>query len=157
VAPFDGILREAIHHLKYKNGRQLAIPLGDLLLDDWKAQPCLADVIVPVPLHKEREQARGYNQSTLLAQRLAQGTGLPLAEHALQRTRQTPPQVGLSAYERWLNVREAFACPEPHLAGQHPLLIDDVCTTGATLSACAHALHERGAETVYALVLARPF
>ncbi len=156
AAPFDGPLRKAIHALKYNNLRDLADPLGDLLLDVWKAQDFPADMIVPVPLHQTREQERGYNQSALLAERLAQRTGLPVKEQALQRTRQTPPQVGLSARERWLNVRGAFAASPTHIAGHRPLLIDDVLTTGATLSACARALREQGAQAVYGLTLARP-
>ncbi|NOZ06207.1 MAG: ComF family protein [Chloroflexi bacterium] len=156
VAPFDGPLRRAIHVLKYNNLRDLANPLGDLLLDVWEAQTFSADMIVPVPLHQTREQERGYNQSTLLAERLAQRTGLPVVEQALRRTRQTPPQVGLSARERWLNVQGAFEASPAHVAGHRPLLIDDVLTTGATLSACAHTLREQGAQAVYGLTLARP-
>jgi len=156
VAPFDGVLQKAIHHFKYLNVRGLAKPLGDLLLAQMNDPAPPVDVIVPVPLHRQRERERGYNQAALLARRLAQRTGLPLAEHALRRTRQTPPQVGLSAPERWANVAGAFACGSPDLSTRHPLLVDDVCTTGATLSACARALRAGGAETVWAVTLARP-
>jgi len=156
AAPFDGPLRKAIHDLKYNNLRDLANPLGDFLLNVCQAQRFPADMIVPVPLHHTRQQERGYNQSTLIAERLAQRTGLPIVEQALQRTRQTPPQVGLSARERWLNVQGAFEASPAHVAGHRPLLIDDVLTTGATLLACAHALRERGAQAVYGLTLARP-
>jgi len=157
VASFGGVLQEAIHHLKYRNVKGLARPLGELLANQFQEASIPADIIVPVPLHKEREKERGYNQAALLAGHLAQRVDLPLAERALERVRRTPPQVGLSARERWSNVAGAFRCTGSDLLGHRVLLIDDVCSTGATLSACAQASRDGGAVAVYALTLARPF
>jgi ComF family protein len=157
VAPFSGVLQEAIHHLKYRNVKGLARPLGDLLANQFQATSIPADIIVPVPLHKERERERGYNQAALLASRLAQRAALPIADRALERVRRTPPQVGLSARERWANMAGAFRCAGSDLRGRRVLLVDDVCSTGATLSACAQASRDGGAVAIYALTLARPF
>ena len=115
-----------------------------------------ADVIVPVPLHTARLRERGYNQASLLAHEMACRVGLTLNEQTLVRRRATASQVKLDARQRKENVRDAFRCSDDTLAGKQVLLIDDVCTTGATLAACAVALHEGGARSVQALTLARP-
>ncbi|GAB4517942.1 MAG: ComF family protein [Amphiplicatus sp.] len=115
-------------------------------------------IIVPTPLHPRRLLARRYNQAGLLAAGLARATGAAYAPELLRRVRATPPQKNLSAEGRRRNVQGAFAAPEAHraaLAGAHVLVIDDVLTTGATLSACARALKRAGAARVDALALAR--
>jgi ComF family protein len=113
------------------------------------------DVVVPVPLHTARLRERGYNQAALLARELAQQAGLPIDEGTLVRKRATAPQVELNAKQRKENVHGAFYCSGNALTGKRVLLIDDVCTTGATLEACAVALYENGARSVQALTLAR--
>lgn len=155
AAYFEGPLRQAIHHLKYKGLRTLAGPLGDLLGAAYLRYSLPADLIVPVPLHSSRYAQRGFNQSELLAGRLSATIRTPLAASALVRVRNTPSQVGLSASQRRDNVKEAFSWQGPSLRGQRLLLIDDVCTTGATLEACAAALRAAGAASVWALTLAR--
>ncbi len=155
VAYFEGPLRKAIHRFKYDNLRDLAVPLGRLLAVYLERDPLPAEVIVPVPLHPKRLRERGYNQSALLARRLGELTGLPLLEGSLLRVRETAPQVELSAQERKENVRDAFACVDEQVAGKRVLLIDDVCTTGATLEACSIALAQRRPRSVWALTLAR--
>jgi len=152
---FKGALREAIHHLKYKGRTALAKPLGNLMTTYWQQHPMAVDVVVPVPLHAARLRERGYNQAALLARELAQQAGLPIDEETLVRKRATAPQVELNAKQRKENVRDAFYCSGNALAGKRVLLIDDVCTTGATLEACAVALCENGARSVQALTLAR--
>jgi len=153
---FDAPVRSAIHHLKYKNVRDLAQPLALLLVDAYRRMPLPADCIVPVPLHKRRARERGFNQSALLARELGQLTGLPVAHEALLRAKYTVPQIGLDARERVENVRDAFRCTAGAFSGQRVLLVDDVCTTGSTLEACAAALHEEGgAASVWALTVAR--
>jgi len=155
VAYLEGPLRKAIHRFKYDNVRDLAAPLGGLLGDYLERELLPAEVIVPVPLHPKRLRERGYNQSALLARQLGEQTGLPVLEGSLLRMRETASQVELSAQERKENVRGAFACVDERLAGKRVLLIDDVCTTGATLEACSIALAQRGPRSVWALVLAR--
>ncbi|MDY7080323.1 MAG: phosphoribosyltransferase family protein [Chloroflexota bacterium] len=113
------------------------------------------DIIVPVPLHIVRLQERGYNQAALLAREMAHQVGLTVDEQSLVRQRETASQVDLDARQRRQNVHAAFCCSGNGLVGRRVLLIDDVCTTGATLEACAAALYEGGARSVQALTLAR--
>ena len=152
---FDGTLREAIHGFKYSNLQDLAIPLGKLMSDYWEKSPIPAEIIVPVPLHPDRLRERGYNQATLLTRELGKSIGLPIAENSLVRVRATLPQVELGAQERKENVRDAFRCSNAELKEKRILLIDDVCTTGATLEACSIALRQVGARSVWAFTLAR--
>ncbi len=154
----SGPLREAVHELKYNDLRALAAPLAALMARCWvELAPAGLDLdaVVPVPLHRSRERERGYNQAALLARELAECLGLPVKEDILFRTRATPPQVGLSAEERRANVLGAFRCQSGSLTGSRVLLVDDVCTTGATLEAAAVALHEGGATLIWAYTLAR--
>ncbi|MBI4302201.1 MAG: ComF family protein [Chloroflexi bacterium] len=152
---FEGVMRQAIHSFKYQNLKGLAPTLGQLLFNYWKANPLPAQVVVPVPLHQHRLRYRGYNQSALLAQELGQLTSLPVVDKALLRTTNTPPQAqATTAAQRRSNIKEAFLC-QKGLEGKAVLLIDDVCTTGATLEACALALKEAGATSVWGLTLAR--
>lgn len=114
------------------------------------------EVVVPVPLHIARERHRGYNQSRLLAARLSECTGVQLNDRTLMRVKNTGTQVGSrTARVRALNVTDAFACRDSSVAGRNVLLVDDVCTTGATLDACAHALQQAGATRVWGLTVAR--
>lgn len=155
VAFFEHHLRDAIHALKYEHRPELAPILGCLLSDYLARLTWRVDELIAVPLHRERERARGYNQARLLAQSLASGHHLPIWDDALARTRATRPQVELNARERRVNVQDAFDA-SPRVAGTHIVLIDDVCTTGVTLEACSIALKARGAQAVYGLALARP-
>lgn len=156
VAVHDGALRQAIHHLKYRRRRELALTLGGLLFEYWQEANLPTDLVIPVPLHPSRQKERGFNQAGLLASVLAERARLPLNDRHLTRTRATPPQVGLGAEERKVNVQDAFTWEGNRLEGVRVLLIDDVCTTGATLEACAVALRAGGAGSVWALTLARP-
>ena len=117
-----------------------------------------ADLIVPVPLHYRRLVHRGFNQSGWLAQALSQRSGVPSKVDALVRRKPTPSQGGLSARERWRNVRAAFELRPAHkplIDGRRVILVDDVFTTGATLSACSRALRRAGASHISLVVLAR--
>lgn len=149
-------MRQVIHKFKYDNFRALASPLARLLAGYWEARPLPVDIIVPVPLHARRLRERGYNQSALLAREMGKFIGLPAVEGALLRLENTPAQVkAINAEMRRENVREAFACCDGVLQGKRILLIDDICTTGATLDSCAKALKRGGADSVWGLTLAR--
>ena len=152
---FDGVMREAIHQLKYQNLRAIAAQLGQLLYEFLTANPVPGEVLVPVPLHKKRLRERGYNQSQLLAEELGKLTNLPVADY-LSRERHSLPQARTSsADERRANVAGAFSCISQGLENKTVILIDDVSTSGATLDACAAALKAAGAVSVWGLVLAR--
>ncbi|HMA34647.1 MAG TPA: double zinc ribbon domain-containing protein [Chloroflexia bacterium] len=156
---FAGPLREAIHHLKYSRWRVLAAPLAALLAATCRATPLpwaesVVPWLLPVPLHPRRQRARGFNQAALLAASLAARLGWPLLP-GLTRVRFTDSQVGLSAAERAVNLEDAFAWRGAPLPRAPLVLVDDVYTTGVTMSLCAEVLRARGAGPVYGLALAR--
>jgi competence protein ComFC len=152
---FDGVIRQAIHELKYRNLRTLAAPLAVLLYDFLLANPVPGEVLVPVPLHRKRWRERGYNQSSLLAAELGKLTGLPVVDDCLIRQQHSPPQArAASVSERQRNVAGAFTCRDGRFQGKQVLLIDDVSTSGATLDTCARALKSAGATSVWGLVMA---
>mgnify|MGYP001122199354 CR=1 FL=1 len=153
---FDGVMRQAIHQLKYRNLRALAMPLAKLLNDYLITNPVPGKVLVPVPLHQKRLRERGYNQSSLLARELGKLIKLPVVDDCLIRLRHTPPQARTSTVdERRSNVANAFSCHDHRLRDKQVLLIDDVSTSGATLDACAAVLKAAGATSAWGLVLAR--
>ena len=153
---FDGVMRQAIHQLKYRNLRALAEPLAKLLNDYLATNPIPGEVLVPVPLHQKRLRERGYNQSRLLAKELGKLTNLPVVDDCLIRQRHAPPQARSSTVEeRRRNVAGAFVCRDHRLQDKQVLLIDDVSTSGATLDAGAAALKTARATSVWGLVLAR--
>ncbi len=117
--------------------------------------PWPVELIVPVPLSEKRYRERGYNQVELVARTLALALGWKCVPEALARVRETASQVGLSAAERRQNVLGAFRASRPHVQERTILVMDDVATTGATLSSCAQALLDEGASAVYAFTLAR--
>jgi len=149
-------MREAVHQLKYRNLRALAVPLAKLLLDYLVTNPVPAEVLVPVPLHRKRLRERGYNQSSLLARQLGKLANLPVVDDCLIRQRHAPPQARTATVkERQSNVTDAFVCRDNRLRDKQVLLIDDVSTSGATLDACAAALKTAGATSVWGLVMTR--
>lgn len=159
-APFrmEDPIRRMIYDFKYRNVRDLAPLLGALAAEYYVQSELETDVLVPVPLHPWRERNRGYNQSALLAGAMSEGLrgSLPVDVAALRRTRNTPQQArSMAGDDRRGNVVAAFAAEPERVGGKHILLVDDVCTTGATLEACAVALAEAGASSVWALALAR--
>ena len=144
-----------IHRLKYEGCFALGQPLAEALIAGWPCWPQPPDLIIPIPLHPRRRRQRGYNQSELLARPLAQAVGVAYSATALQRTRHTPPQVGLGPRARAANVRGAFTAAPDEAHGRAVILIDDVLTTGATMIAAAEALLAAGAASVSAYCLAR--
>ena len=152
---FEDATRRIVYSLKYSNIRASAPDLGRLMAEYMASNPISGDVLVPVPLHRRRERERGYNQSELLTQELGKRTGLAVEAGLVRRVRDTPPQVSIENYEeRTGNIEGAFECPSP-LSGESLVLIDDVVTTGSTMSACAAALKAAGALSVWGLALAR--
>lgn len=152
---FEGTLRKAVHKFKYRGVTALAEPLGRLMTEYWSSRPMPVDVLVPVPLHKNRLRERGFNQAALLAHQLSKQAYLGVDGQTLVRRRATASQIDLDTEERKKNVHDAFQCTTSALANRRVLLIDDVCTTGATLEACAVALEDGGTRCVQALTLAR--
>ena len=153
---FDGVIREAIHQLKYRNLKAISPCLAELLADYLRSNPLPSEALVCVPLHPRRLRERGYNQSSLLARELSRCINLPVIEGCLIRVKQTKPQVkAIDAEERRRNVTGAFVCCDERVSGKQIILIDDVCTSGATLESCATALKNKGATSVWGLTLAR--
>lgn len=153
---YEGALRASA--LELKRTPHIAPRLARLVLATLQRAPVnSANLIIPVPLHPERERERGFNQAALLARELARLSQLPLDEYSVARRVHTERhRAGMDARARRDSVAKAFAIRHPKLvAGQRVLLIDDVFTTGATVSACAAALKEAGAEEVFVLTLAR--
>jgi ComF family protein len=136
-------IRMAVHHLKYKNKPDIGRMLGREFGRKLKTSECFHSVegIIPVPLHPRKERLRGYNQSTVFAQGIAEAMERPLLEKVLVRRSFTETQTNKKRMERFLNVGEVFAVEKPQsIEGKHLLLVDDVLTTGATLEVCGQAL-----------------
>ncbi len=153
---FEGVLREAVHQLKYRNLRAISETLAEYLFEYLMNFPLNVDTIVPVPLHMKRLRERGYNQSDLLAGDLSKLIGLTLVEDCLVRRNNTVPQARTkNVKERRENISGAFICRNRNVSGKKVLLIDDVSTSGTTLDACAVALKGAGAISVWGLTVAR--
>lgn len=155
VAFFEGPLQHALHRLKYRRDVILADTLARLLADAWAQGAVAGDLVTPVPLSAERLRERGYNQAGLLARGFAELARLESAPEALRKVRHTPSQVGLTAEQRRANVQAAYQASPAAVAGRSVILVDDVCTTGATLIAGADALVAAGARSVWGFTLGR--
>ena len=155
---YDDVSRQMVLDLKRSGRRD-----GLNLMAGWMTQAgrellADADMLIPVPLHYTRLVKRGFNQSGWLAQAIGRASGTPVQIDVLRRKRRTPSQAGLSARGRRRNVAGAFTVRRRYregLAGRTIVLVDDVLTTGATLTACTSALKRAGVRNVYVLVLAR--
>jgi competence protein ComFC len=142
---------------KYHDKAWIGRKVGDILADRMMGESFCPDLVVPVPIHKERAAKRGYNQVELMARRYAALTKLPLDNRLLIRTKNTLPMRNLGVSERIDNVRDAFALrkgSEVILAGKTILLIDDIYTTGSTADSCTQTLLQGGAKEVWLLTFA---
>jgi ComF family protein len=159
VSIYDGVLREAIHRFKFKRRKKLAEPLGFLMVQYLSQLPLLEmeklDAIVPVPLHRRRLRERGFNQAELLGNIVGKYFGLPLLP-AVERTRDTQAQFDLPREKRFNNIAEAFSVARPvEIEGRRIMLIDDIYTTGATITECSRALKAAGAKRIEVATLSR--
>ena len=155
---YEGLLRELIHKFKYQNKDYLDRLLGKMLIDAAERHKIIpeTDAIIAVPLHWTKRMRRGYNQAGLLALRVAGHFGKPLIKRAVVRKKMTKTQIGLTREKRFENMKDSFAVRDAEaVRNKRILLIDDVCTTTATIDHCARALKKAGAKSVFALTLAR--
>jgi ComF family protein len=154
-AVFDSPIQNALHTMKYRRniglGDAIAIQMVEFVRTlGWRAQ-----VLIPTPLGKSRLKERGYNQVGLVARPLAHVLGLEYNTRALWKARDTPSQVGLTASQRRENVHDAYRADPKMVKRKSILLMDDVATTGSTISACTEALLSAGAQEVFVLTIAR--
>jgi ComF family protein len=152
VAAYEGVARQAVHELKYHQHYNIATVLGPLMAARLTT-PTPA-TLVPVPLHPARQRARGYNQAELLARQVGRAIDADVVARHLRRIQDTADQITLDANQRHRNVQDAFQWKGPPLNGT-VVLVDDVCTTGATLEACSACLRAAGMSQVRGLVFAR--
>lgn len=157
-AIYGDALFEAIVLMKYEEVTRLGDWFAGRLakMEGLSGEEWAADVLTAVPLHRERQRERGYNQAELIARPLARRLGMRMDSRLLMRVKARPPRLLLSRNERWKSVHGAYVTrPGQRVDKLRVLLIDDVLTTGATLDACARVLKEAGASKVLALTVGR--
>jgi len=157
VVPYYGMFKELIYNLKYNGKKDIIYPLGCLMakrIEELEIKEKIKAVI-PVPLHFSRENARGFNQSLLLAKEVATELGKPLLENVIKRNNFRYSQTRLRKKGRFENIAGAFeGVNKQEIVGKTILIVDDIITTGATLMACAKALEQMGAIKVYGVTWA---
>jgi ComF family protein len=147
----DKTLQNIIHALKYKQKFKLGYFLGKILAQGIQAKGWQIDFIVPVPIHHLKKVERGFNQSEYIAKGLSSVLNIPYATKLIKRVKHTESQTKLNMNQRALNVANAFKAKNSgKIAGKNFLLVDDVCTTGATLQECGIVLYRAGAKKIYA-------
>ncbi|HBC89056.1 MAG TPA: hypothetical protein DCZ94_19120 [Lentisphaeria bacterium] len=147
--------RELLHRFKYKSDAALARPFGILAAELLKKSGLRPDFIIPVPLHWTRYWMRGYNQAEFISQIVSEETSFPLKK-VLKRVKRTPKQANMSGKERRKNLKGAFSAIDDDICRNRViLLVDDVLTTGSTLSSASSALLDAGAKEINILILAR--
>ena len=152
-----GDVSSLLYSMKYYGNEQLAIYLGKCMAEEFSSQSFFdgVDCLVPIPLHADRLRQRGYNQSEALAKGIASVTGLPVHVEMLRRIHPTETQTQKGRYERWLNVKDGFSVEKEYdFRHKHVLLVDDVLTTGATMTACADVLKDIEGIRISILALA---
>jgi ComF family protein len=154
-AVFDSPIQNGLHTMKYRHNIGLGESIAMQMVDFARSLCWPVEMLIPVPLGKKRLKERGYNQVGLVARPLAYQIGWTYAPHALWKARETRSQVGLSLLQRRENVQNAYQADPKVVNRKSILLMDDVATTGSTISACTDALLCAGAKEVYALTIAR--
>jgi competence protein ComFC len=154
---FDDYYRELIHRFKYGKkiplGRRLGQRLGEAI--NGNSAFLESDFLIPVPLHKSRYRERGFNQSEVVAEEISKVTEVSVLKNVLKRKKNTKDQTNLSPQQREENVRGAFVVTQPEMiSGKSIILVDDVITTGATLSECARMLKQAGAGRILGMTIA---
>jgi ComF family protein len=152
---FGGNIREALHRLKYNQDIGIGEALAPHLVDVFYKQDWNIDLVTCVPLSPKRQRIRGYNQAEMLSMPFAALINKPHTPRAIHRIVDTRSQIDLNADERRKNVSGAFYANAMYVDQKSVIIIDDVSTTGSTISECAQALKQAGAKKVYALTLAR--
>jgi ComF family protein len=152
---YDGPIKRALLHLKYRPNRRVADLMGRWLAGVVRKEGWEGTKVLAVPLGKKRIRQRGYNQADLIAEGLAKYLDLEWGKGSLVRMRETRSQVGLDPIARHLNVQGAFRADPADVEGEEIYLVDDLLTTGATLRACSEALLNAGARKIYGLTVAR--
>ncbi|MCL2698950.1 MAG: ComF family protein [Defluviitaleaceae bacterium] len=153
VFVYDGVMSEVIHAFKYGNHPAHGRVLGRLMAERVDKYFEGIDLIVPVPMYRPKERHRGFNQADILAREIARHTKIAYDGKSLRRVRDTAAQSGLSSEERKTNLDGAFKLNAP-VTGKNILLIDDIMTTGSTLTECAEELQRGGAAGVRGYTLA---
>jgi len=156
AGPYEGPLKEAIHLVKYRGRTSLAPLLAGLMIQVAREHPLFREcqVVVPVPASPGRLRRRGFNQAELLAREVAWGLELPLLPRVIAKHRETPPQTGLAREQRRQNLQGSFKVTAPEeIAGKTILVIDDVLTTGSTVSAVAELLRQQGSGRIFVITL----
>jgi len=153
-AVFENPIQTALHKLKYRRDFSMGDSLASQMLSFVRELNWPIDMIIPIPLGKQRRRERGYNQVGMIAKPLAMALNVEYAPNELMRRKETRTQVGLTKAERRENVEDAFQAGAG-VGGKTVLVMDDVSTTGSTLSSSAKTLYSCGAKDVYALTVAR--
>lgn len=153
---FTPEFQRGIHSLKYDDYAKFGFQLGRIMVDLLEPETWMSvDGLIPVPLHATKYRERGYNQSAWIARGIAKKTGIPVRRRLLKRIRNTRSQTTLSAEERRNNLENAFQV-RGDVEGQTFIVVDDVLTTGSTISSAARSLKENGARTIRAVTLSTP-
>lgn len=149
--------RGVLMDYKYKGKPYIGRKLGEILYDRMEVEDVQYDLVVPVPMHRKRQNQRGYNQAAVMASVLAKRKGVMFAPDLLERTAETRAMKGLGSFDRRENLKNVFAVSAKNhytIAGKHILLVDDIYTTGSTLDACSRVLRQAGAAKIYAVTFA---
>ena len=158
AAHYENPLKEAIHKFKYDKIRELAEPLSEILIERLADGFPRGDfVLVPIPLSRQREAERGFNQAEILAKKIGKAFEIPVCENVLRKIKNVAPQMKLKRSDRLENIKGVFSLRQnvEKIKNKTILLVDDVMTTGATLNEAGGVLKKAGAKNVWGLVLAK--